>query len=78
VTLNSFEQPAGYSQPVAIVEHVTSSQVLIKAAIIQYDFGIDPAVTELFEPVFGNDIRPALQFRYTPVPFSFVAVGPMA
>lgn len=47
---------AAYGLPFAVVEHVTTKQVLIKAALV----------------TFQSD-----EYLYTPVPFSFVAVGPM-
>jgi hypothetical protein len=55
------EFSTSYILPVAIVEHVTSSQVLIKTAIISYE-----------------ENQGEIKYIYKPVPFSFVAVGPMA
>jgi hypothetical protein len=65
-----------YRLPVAIVEHVTSSQVLIKTAIIDY---VDIEYIDSFDIFdFGKLNGGNLTYTYTPIPFSFVAVGPMA
>lgn len=51
-----------YTIPYVVVEHITTSQIFVKAAILFYAKDAD---------------SPSSLFLYTPVSFSFVAVGPV-
>lgn len=72
-----------FTEPVVVVEHVTRKQALIKVGVINTIQGLSLDIFNLvvaaanlqginLGPIVGN------QFRfYTPVSFSFVAVGPV-